>query len=244
MASGLRRARQWVGLGALIAALEIFLLLGTTFSAYWHAHNRPLDVFAYGLLVLAPGALVLSRRWPSAAVGLALGAVLAYQALNYPPGPIHLALLVALYKAAAPHHLWRMLALGALTVLGYSAVGLLTPGGLSLDGALLGTAAVAAALGLGYAVASQRASVRQKREEETQRRVTEERLRIARELHDVVSHSISTINVQAGVAAHGMEERPEQAREGPLAIKETRKETVRELGGNIQEVGQAEEVEP
>ena len=149
MASGLRRARQWVGLGALIAALEIFLLLGTTFSAYWHAHNRPLDVFAYGLLVLAPGALVLSRRWPSAAVGLALGAVLAYQALNYPPGPIHLALLVALYKAAAPQHLWRMLALGALTVLGYSAVGLLTPGGLSLDGALLGTAAVAAALGLG-----------------------------------------------------------------------------------------------
>lgn len=243
MASGLRRARQWVGLGALIAALEIFLLLGTTFSAYWHAHNRPLDVFAYGLLVLAPGALVLSRRWPSAAVGLALGAVLAYQALNYPPGPIHLALLVALYKAAAPQHLWRMLALGALTVLGYSAVGLLTPGGLSLDGALLGTAAVAAALGLGYAVASQRASVRQRREEETQRRVTEERLRIARELHDVVSHSISTINVQAGVAAHVMAERPEQAHEALVSIKETSRDTLRELRGILHVLRGVDEID-
>ena len=243
MASGLRRARQWVGLGALIAALEIFLLLGTTFSAYWHAHNRPLDVFAYGLLVLAPGALILSRRWPSAAVGLALGAVLAYQALNYPPGPIHLALLVALYKAAAPQHLWRTLALGALTVLGYSAVGLLTPGGLSLDGVLLGTAAVAAALGLGYAVASQRASVRQRREEETQHRVTEERLRIARELHDVVSHSISTINVQAGVAAHVMAERPEQAHEALVTIKETSRDTLRELRGILHVLRGVDEVD-
>src|SRR5207244_10180271 len=105
------RPRHWARLGARRAAVELFLRIATTFSAYWHAHNRPLDAFAYGLLVLAPGALVLSRRWPSAAVGLALGAVLAYQALNFPPGPIHLALLVALYKAAAPQHLWRMLPL-------------------------------------------------------------------------------------------------------------------------------------
>src|SRR5438445_207695 len=137
---------------------------------------------------------------------------------------------------------WRASA-GALTVIGYSAVGLLSPGGLSLDGALLGTAAVSAALGLGYAVASQRASARQRREEETQRRVTEERLRIARELHDVVSHSISTINVQAGVAAHVMGERPEQAREALLAIRDTSKETLRELRGILHVVRQDDEVD-
>ena len=244
MASDLRRARQWVGLGVLIAALAIVLLLGTTFSSYWHPHNRPLDVLAYGLLVLAPGGLALSRRWPSAAVGVALAAVLTYQALNYPPGPIHLALLVALYRAATPQHPLRTLGLGALTVIGYSAVGLLSPGGLSLDGALLGTAAVSAALGLGYAVASQRASVRQRREEETQRRVTEERLRIARELHDVVSHSISTINVQAGVAAHVMAERPDQAHEALVTIKETSRDTLRELRGILQVLRGVDEIDP
>ena len=228
----------------MIAALAIVLLLGTTFSSYWHPHNRPLDVLAYGLLVFAPGGLALSRRWPSAAVGLALAAVLTYQALNYPPGPIHLALLVALYRAATPQHPLRTLGLGALTVIGYSAVGLLSPGGLSLDGALLGTAAVSAALGLGYAVASQRASVRQRREEETQRRVTEERLRIARELHDVVSHSISTINVQAGVAAHVMAERPDQAHEALVTIKETSRDTLRELRGILQVLRGVDEIDP
>ena len=129
-------------------------------------------------------------------------------------------------------------------MLGYLTVGAVTPGGISPDGLLLGTLAVLASLGLGFAVVGQRTYVRTKREEETQRRVTEERLRIARELHDVVSHSISTINVQAGVAAHVMGERPEQAREALLAIKETSKETLRELRGILQVLRQVDEVEP
>src|SRR5437868_14728439 len=98
MASDLRRARQWVGLGVLIAALAIVLLLGTTFSSYWHPHNRPLDVLAYGLLVLAPAGLALSRRSPSAAVRVALAAVLTYPALNYPPAQLQLTTLTALNR--------------------------------------------------------------------------------------------------------------------------------------------------
>jgi signal transduction histidine kinase len=84
-------------------------------------------------------------------------------------------------------------------------------------------------LGIGHVVAGRRAWARRTRDEETQHRVIEERLRIARELHDVISHSISMINVQAGVAAHVMEERPEQAREALLAIKGSSKEVLREL---------------
>jgi signal transduction histidine kinase len=244
MASIARRIRPWLGLGLLIAALEIFLLVGTTFAAHWHPLSRPLDVAAYGLVLLAPLTLMFSRRWPSLSVALALAAVLAYLALNYPPGPIHLALFVALYMAAAPEHPWRTVGLGALTVVGYSVVAALSPGGLSPDALLLGTAAVAAALGVGYAMASRRTYMRQRREEELHRRVTEERLRIARELHDVVSHSISTINVQAGVAAHVMTERPEQARDALLAIKETSRDTLRELRGILHVLRGVDEVEP
>jgi signal transduction histidine kinase len=51
------------------------------------------------------------------------------------------------------------------------------------------------------------------REEDARRRVADERLRIARELHDVLAHHIAVINVQAGVAGHLLERQPEQARE-------------------------------
>jgi signal transduction histidine kinase len=152
--------------------------------------------------------------------------------------------MVALFKAAAPQRPWRSIALGAAVVLGYAGVGAVTPGGVSPDGLLLGTLAVLASLGLGFAVVGRRTYAMAKREEETQRRVMEERFRIARELHDIVSHSISTINVQAGVAAHVMGERPEQAREALLAIKETSKETLRELRGILQVLRQVDEVEP
>jgi signal transduction histidine kinase len=67
------------------------------------------------------------------------------------------------------------------------------------------------------------------REEEARRMVDAERLRIARELHDVVAHSMSMINVQAGVAAHVISTQPEQAAEALNAIKVASREGLREL---------------
>lgn len=65
--------------------------------------------------------------------------------------------------------------------------------------------------------------------EEVRSRVEAERLRIARELHDVVAYSFATINLQAGVAVHVAEERPEQVVEALHAIKEASGEAMREL---------------
>ena len=218
----------WVRIAAQLVVLELIVILSTLTAARFHPNSRPVDAIAIGLAVIAAGTIGVSWRWP----------------IGYAPGPIDLALMVALFNAATPQHLWRSIGLGAAIVLGYVAVGLLTPGGISPQGLLLGPLAVLASLGLGFAVVGQRTYARARREEETQRRVTEERLRIARELHDVVSHSISTINVQAGVAAHVMGERPEQAREALLAIKETSKETLRELRGILQVLRQVDDVEP
>ena len=234
----------WVRIAAQIVVLELIVILSTLTAARFHPNSRPVDAIGIGLAVIAAGTIGVSWRWPAAAVGIALLSVLTYHGIGYAPGPIDLALMVALFNAATPQHLWRSIGLGAAIVLGYVAVGLLTPGGISPQGLLLGPLAVLASLGLGFAVVGQRNYARARREEETQRRVTEERLRIARELHDVVSHSISTINVQAGVAAHVMGERPEQAREALLAIKETSKETLRELRGILQVLRQVDEVEP
>jgi signal transduction histidine kinase len=237
-------SRQWFKIGVQFVALETVVLLGMLFASRFHPYSRPLDAVAIGLGIIAAGAIAVAWRWPSAAVGLALGAVMLYHTRGYAPAATDLALMVMLYKAAAPSHFWRAAVLGGLTVAGYILVGLLTPSGVSLDGIVLGCLAVIASLGLGLAVAGQRTYSRARREEETQRRVTEERLRIARELHDVVSHSISSINVQAGVAAHVIEAQPAEAHRALINIKETSKETLRELRGILQVLRQVDEVEP
>jgi signal transduction histidine kinase len=97
-------------------------------------------------------------------------------------------------------------------------------------------------------VASELRAASARREEQARRQqelqlLTEERLRIARELHDVVSHSIAMIGIRAGVAAHLLDREPEQAREALNAIKTASKEAMRDLRGILGVLGQAEDGE-
>ena len=234
---------RWFSLGLQVAALEVFLLVAATFSWHFHAVSHPL-VLGYGLIVLAAGSILLSPRWPVGAVGVALTAVLVSHLLGYAFSPIDLALMVALFRAASPEHPRRTVLLGIATVLGYVVVQLIGTGTISVDALAFGTLTVSTFLVLGFAVASQRAFSRQRREEEMQRRVTDERLRIARELHDVVSHSISTINVQAGMASHVIDDNPAEAKAALVTIKQTSRDTLRELRGILNVLRQVDEVEP
>jgi signal transduction histidine kinase len=67
------------------------------------------------------------------------------------------------------------------------------------------------------------------REEELLRRAADERLRLARDVHDTVAHNISLINVQAGTALYLMESEPERAADALATIKQTSKDTLTEL---------------
>lgn len=71
------------------------------------------------------------------------------------------------------------------------------------------------------------------RDEEARRRVAEERLRIARDLHDVVAHHIALVNVQAGVAAHVMDKRPDQAKEALGHVREASRSALNELRATV-----------
>jgi signal transduction histidine kinase len=100
-----------------------------------------------------------------------------------------------------------------------------------------------AAAAVGVAVRMQRAALdaaearahqaEQTREEEAERRVTDERVRIARELHDIVAHHISVINVQSGVARHLMDSRPEQAREALGLVRDASKTVLAEMSAVV-----------
>jgi signal transduction histidine kinase len=78
-----------------------------------------------------------------------------------------------------------------------------------------------------------RAEREHERRAEAQRLVAEERLRIAREVHDVVAHAMVAINVQAGVAAHVVDRRPEQARSALQEIKATSGSALRDLRATL-----------
>ena len=103
----------------------------------------------------------------------------------------------------------------------------------------------------GYAVRNRRAYVaaieerarraEQTREEEARRRVAEERLRIARELHDVVAHSIALINVQSGVAAHLLRDQPDAADEALRHVRKASRTVLDELGTMLGVLRQGEE---
>ena len=120
-------------------------------------------------------------------------------------------------------------------------------------GVILMPAEVVAAVSIGIAVGNRRAYLRavearadqaeRTREEEAARRVDAERLRIARELHDAVAHTLSMINVQAGAAAHVAREHPEQAATALEAIRLASKEGLREMRSIVNVLRQSDEAE-
>ena len=238
----LARGRALVVDVLLAAGVAVVQIVGSVASQRIGASPtwRPLDGWAYLLLVVGPVALLFRRRWPLGVLAVALACGLAYGARTYPEGPSQLAIYPALWTVAltvAPRPAWLAAGATALTV---AAAELLFYGDTMFDGEpLYAAVTVFAAMWWGEAVRARRAYVAElqdraeraerTREEEARRRVDEERLRIARELHDVVSHTIGVISVQAGVAAHLLHRRPDKAADSLAAIRQASDEALGEL---------------
>jgi hypothetical protein len=195
------------------------------------------DAFACMLLVAGPVALLLRRRWPEATLVVAFAAAAGYAAGGYPRGPAGFPAFVLVVVSAIMMGR-RALARGVLA-LAYAAftwLPFVLPDAVEQARGVGGEAANLIWLPL-VGTASEIARSRLERRadrahaawEEARRRASEERLRIARELHDVLAHSISLINVQSGVALHLLDNRPEQARPALEAINEASEEALGEL---------------
>ena len=236
-------------------ALAVFMALVTVAGSVGESHPRqasdkpPAGVHiaapaaAYLLVVVSALALIWRRRRPVLVLAVSLGAALLYICLGYFGGAAMLNPLFALYAVAVAVPTGRAIGLAVITMLSLmAATAAFGPFGTS-GGFVLIPLEVAVALFLGLWVASRAAALRE-REEQARRAVDAERLRIARELHDVVAHTMATINVQAGVAAHVIDQQPEQAAEALEAIKQASKEGLRELRGILNVLRQADERDP
>jgi signal transduction histidine kinase len=205
-------------------------------SAGW----RDPDALAYLLLVGGAAALLFRRRWPLPVLAVTLACGLAYAARTYPEGPSQLAVFPALWTVALTLPRRQAWLAAAVTAVAAASIELFLYGETMFDGEpLYAAVTVLAAMWWGEAVRARRAYVAElrdraeraerSREEEARRRVDEERLRIARELHDVVSHTIGVISVQAGVAAHLLHRRPDKAADSLAAIRQASDEALGEL---------------
>jgi signal transduction histidine kinase len=262
-AGALTDVRQWmrahpyvvdalIALGAFVA-----ILLGAAAESAGHQvrprfGEREVAPQTALLAALACGVLVLRRRAPMpvlcitglvTVVGLVVEPRVGASAEGH-RAPIVIAAIIALYTVSNRTDRVTSVRVGAVTV------GVLTAAGMLLGSrpwytqdnlatfAWTGLAAAA-----GEAVRSRRAfvdAIRERaeraertREEEARRRVAEERMRIARELHDVVAHHIALVNVQAGVASHVMDQRPDQAKEALAHVREASRHALNELQATV-----------
>lgn len=227
MDSLVRRLRALSPLQAdgLRAALLAVLLSVTTTAVPYHHGYRHTDALALVLAALSALALTFRRRAPVGTWALSLAPVLVYQARNYQGSPALLSPLVALYTIATIQPRLRSLAFALVSGM------LMTIARLAFASEAAGTLVtdaigfIGAAVFLGWAVASRRAHISAMQD----RAQRAERLRIARELHDAIAHSIATISVQAAAAEHVIDKHPEQAAEALGVIKHTSRHALAEL---------------
>ncbi|MEU3512817.1 sensor histidine kinase [Streptomyces longwoodensis] len=198
------------------------------------------------LLLITVGAVALVFRRSAPLTVLAVtGTVSVVECVTGDPrAPVAMSAVVALYTVASTTDratTWRA---GLLTMTVLTGAAMLSgplPWYAQENIAILAWTGIGATAG--DAVRSRRAVVQamreraeraeRTREEEARRRVAEERLRIARDLHDVVAHHIALVNVQAGVAAHVMDKRPDQAKEALAHVREASRSALNELRATV-----------
>ena len=229
--------RAWDrGRGARLARRRSagFQVVGSFGAADNQPERRAIDAVALVLVLLGPAALAARDRWPLVAVAVSVAAADLYIGLGYPYGPIFLSVVVALFAAVQAGHRRSTWWLAAAGYGGFVVASLVdpratAPGAVHLA-LVAGWLVVVLAVSDVVRIRRDQAAQRERAEhDERQRRAGEQRLRLAQELHDVLAHNISLINVQAGVALHLIDEQPDQARPALANIKEASRDALHEL---------------
>jgi len=238
MRGTLHRAGDWALLDALPALLAVVIVLFVSGQAARDQvpPRRALDAAAFVILVLAGGALVSWRRAPAVLLVLEVLLNSIYLAASYPYGPLPITAGVAAYSFASRRRTRLTLAVtgaAALALVLADLIGNDRRGLHRVFGAIPEASWVLGPALIGALVYQVRVASARADEEAAGRRMEQERLRIATEVHDVVGHGLSVISLQAGVALHVLDRRPEQARPALEAIRATSIEALDQLRATL-----------
>ena len=192
---------------------------------------------AWGLSAAAAVPLCVRRIWPLAVFLFVIG--VSFVALPFGLAPTSLlAASYAIYSVAVTQPRsprWSTVVIGGISAV--IAAGLTLTGPRHYQGGtevkvmqvLLGIVALGATWAVGASVRERRAGVRRAIEQAAERARTEERLRVAREFHDIATHSIGLIAVKVGVANHVLVSHPEEARDALQVIEQVSRTALRDM---------------
>ncbi|HEY4024084.1 MAG TPA: histidine kinase [Pseudonocardiaceae bacterium] len=227
----------------LVVATTLLSVVGVGVEMGATHQRLPWQVGGYALAVLAALTLLLRRRSP---IGTVLAIVIVsalYHVFGYPGLAPATAMFVGFYVLAAYGPNRRSLLIGVCLVVVVNTVSLLPPHPVSFAVAtILGPAVGMLAAGAaGHAIRSRRMTteeqlrnMRQANLDDIRQRITKERLFIARELHDVIGHTVTVISVQAAVGTDMLDHRPDATRTALAAIRDAAKEAMTELRSTLQ----------
>ncbi|MFJ1778426.1 sensor histidine kinase [Streptomyces anulatus] len=250
------RARTLPPIVADLLVVAVVGVLTTADAAVNEPGYRQADALTWALLVVSLAALACRRRWPVPVVCVT-GAACAGWALHGHIGELlNLPVIVALYTVAVLGDRRRTLWTGVIAATVSGAVALkvgrdvVNPQGLPvlemvwpLVPLLLGEVVrTRRELLAEYAVRAVRAE--EDREREAARRVRQERARVAREIHDILAHTVSAMTVQAGVALDALDTAPEVSRQAMTQVRASGKEAVRELRATLSVLRAAQSTAP
>jgi signal transduction histidine kinase len=240
LGSRLRRTNPWV-LDAFLATVFLVIVIVGHFAAGGNAGAKYRDANAWSVLLSIAVAVPYywRRHAPLAVLLVSELSVVLLTTGDYQTGAAPTVLLVGVYTVAAWCNLRDRVIGAAAVVAGLTVVGIVgIPGG-NGAGLVFNVLLFAAAYLVGSTMRNRRLygeqleqraiALERERDDETKRAVTEERLRIAQELHDVVAHSMGVIAVQAGVGAHVIDADPDEAKKSLDAISHTSRSTLAEI---------------
>jgi signal transduction histidine kinase len=241
-------SRVWFEVALL--AVGLVIQVGLTLVASHHQpERRDSDVFGVALLALGVLVLPLRRRHPVVALTITYAATLTYWSANYGRGPVFYSMVVALAHVVMLGR--RRVAITAIVAgfIGFPWLGwaIGTTEAPPLGSIIALAAWLVSLLSVMEVVRSRRERAREmarSHAEALQRKASDERMRIAQEIHDSVAHNISLINIHAGVALHLFDEQPQQARDALGTIKQSSKEALVELRSILGLLRRADEDAP
>ncbi len=214
----------------------------TTMDAWFNVPGtRQADGATYLLVVVSIVALLFRRTWPEGVAVVCGLALTAWYLLGHHGEALNLPTIVALYTVAVQGDRRRSLIVGAIAVAWSASVTLLVEE--AANAPILEMAWPVVALLFGENVRNRRELLDEyarraelaelDRERESRRKVEEERLRIAREFHDVVAHTVTAMNVQTGVAIDAFDARPDVARRALQQVRTSGREALQELRATV-----------
>jgi signal transduction histidine kinase len=258
------RPRHWAALDYVFGAFIVILLFAAVRPAmreqvvsplgviYSRQVPPPLDVPVALFLILGAGlATALRRRYPVLMLGVLLADSAALIVLNGPRGitPVtFLPVAAALFLVAATYErrrdaVWVLAAVFATLAADTELAALRGSDGFNQGNLVLLSLCMIIVWTAGYSMRQRRSYAVRLQEEVASKAVAQERLRIARELHDVVAHSMSVIAVQAGYGQYVMDSQPQDARDALGAIQATSREALDEMRRMLGALRQADDAD-